>query len=447
MPIHDAILIAAGAVLCAVLVCAAIISWRENEPRAVGRLLGLALLAPLTFLTAAFLGELTGLVLLALTALSAVALVVPTGYRHRAERDVPTTQIDERDVMFSRARLEPGTPRFEAYYEEKPGKREPDDRFRAQPGLLAKGSALYDPFMFAAADASFATIAGLRSMVDGPVAADKESPDPAAISEFIKGWTAKLGAMNVGITELRHYHKYTTVGRGEQYGEPVQLDHAYAIALTVEMAREMIARAPRGPTVMESAQQYMAAGAIAVQVARFIRNLGYPARAHIDGNYRVVCPLVARDAGLGEIGRMGLLITPRLGPRVRLGVVTTDLPLVVDRREPDHSVIDYCTMCEKCTDVCPSQAIPRGVRSEIDGALRWRIDSEACFTYWCKIGTDCARCVAVCPYSHPDNPMHNIVRLALRNSAVARRVALAADDYIYGRRPLPAEVRGWSDMA
>jgi hypothetical protein len=43
--------------------------------------------------------------------------------------------------------------------------------------------------------------------------------------------------------------------------------------------------------------------------------------------------------------------------------------------------------------------------------------------------------------------MHNIVRLALRNSAVARRVALAADDYIYGRRPLPAEVRGWSDMA
>ncbi|MFQ6103859.1 MAG: hypothetical protein ACE5OP_06150 [Candidatus Glassbacteria bacterium] len=52
-----------------------------------------------------------------------------------------------------------------------------------------------------------------------------------------------------------------------------------------------------------------------------IRNLGYPARTHIDGNYRVVCPLVARDAGIGEIGRMGLLMTPRLGPRVRIAVV------------------------------------------------------------------------------------------------------------------------------
>ena len=45
-----------------------------------------------------------------------------------------------------------------------------------------------------------------------------------------------------------------------------------------------------------------------------IRRLGYPARAHIDGNYRVIAPLVARDAGLGEIGRMGLLMTPRSRP-------------------------------------------------------------------------------------------------------------------------------------
>lgn len=67
-----------------------------------------------------------------------------------------------------------------------------------------------------------------------------------------------------------------------------------------------------------------------MQLAEFMRSIGYPARAHIDGSYRVVCPLVARDAGLGEIGRMGLLMTPELGPRVRIAVVTTDLPLVPD---------------------------------------------------------------------------------------------------------------------
>ncbi len=80
------------------------------------------------------------------------------------------------------------------------------------------------------------------------------------------------------------------------------------------MAHEMIQAAPRMPQVMESARQYVEAGKIAVILAAAIRNLGYPARAHIDEINRVIAPLVARDAGLGEIGRMGLLMTPHLGP-------------------------------------------------------------------------------------------------------------------------------------
>ena len=451
MPILDVVLVLVGAVLFAVLAWAAVESVGEEEPRAAKRLFGLALMAPLPFLAVAAIpgdaGRFSGLVLLALTVSGAIALLIPTGSKHLAERDTPTTRIDERDIMFSRARLEPGSERFEAYYAERPENLEPDEGFRAQPGLLRKGSNYHDPFMFAAANASFETIAELHSIVDGPIADGAESVDPAAISKFIKGWSAKLGAMHVGITELREYHKYTTVGRGEQYGQPVRLDHRYAIALTVEMAKEMIDRAPQGPTVMESAQQYMDSGAIAVQVAQFVRNLGYPARAHIDGNYRVVCPLVARDAGLGEIGRMGLLMTPGLGPRVRIAVVTTDLPLVPDVREPEHSVLDFCTLCEKCADVCPSQSIARGPRSEIGGALRWQIDSESCFTYWSKIGTDCARCMSACPYSHPDSPMHNAVRFMIRNSGLARRAALAADDYLYGRRPPPAGITGWLNVA
>ena len=131
-----------------------------------------------------------------------------------------------------------------------------------------------------------------------------------------------------GVTELRPYHVYTHVGRGSgAWGEPIELDHRWAIAFTVEMDHAAMRHAPEAPVVAESARQYVESARIAVQLAAVIRALGYPARAHIDGNYRVIAPLVARDAGLGEIGRMGLLMTPRLGPRVRLGVVTTDLPL------------------------------------------------------------------------------------------------------------------------
>lgn len=59
-------------------------------------------------------------------------------------------------------------------------------------------------------------------------------------------------------------------------------------------------------------------------MSAFLNKPGFNSRAHIDGDYELICPLVARDAGLGEIGRMGLLMTPRLGPRVRIAVVTTE---------------------------------------------------------------------------------------------------------------------------
>jgi hypothetical protein len=84
--------------------------------------------------------------------------------------------------------------------------------------------------------------------------------------------------------------------------------------------------------------------------------------------------LVARDAGLGEIGRMTLLMTPKEGPRVRLGVVTTDLELIPTPRKPNPSVIDFCNICQKYTENCPSCSIPFDDRQEIDGCLRWKLD-------------------------------------------------------------------------
>jgi ferredoxin len=311
---------------------------------------------------------------------------------------------------------------------------------------MAEGATAYDPLHFSAADASFFTIEQLRPFVDGATASNRVVPDPQAMTEFVKRWGQKLGALSVGITELRDYHLYSVVGRGDEYGQLVELQHRFGIALTVEMDKRTLDSAPLGPAVMESAQQYVASGTIAVQMATFIRKLGYPARAHIDGNYRVVCPLVARDAGLGEIGRMGLLMTPRLGPRVRLAVVTTDLPLVTDRRTFDSTTIDFCERCKKCAAICPSGAISSERRTLVDGVKRWQIDSEACFTLWCQMGTDCARCVKVCPFSHPDNMLHNLVRLGVRHSSLVRELAVRMDDLLYGKHPEPSDLPDWQKV-
>jgi epoxyqueuosine reductase QueG len=195
---------------------------------------------------------------------------------------------------------------------------------------------------------------------------------------------------------------------------------------------------------MESGKQYVESARVAVQLAAAVRKMGYRARAHIDGNYRVIAPLVAREAGLGEIGRMGLLMTPCQGPRVRLGVVTTDMPLQTDEYTGDGSVLDFCRICVKCADNCPSQSIPFGDRqTQEDGSLRWIINPDTCFRYWNAVGTDCGKCMAVCPYSHPDTPVHNAVRRGLRRSGNFRRLALRMDDFLYGRYPDSKAAPGW----
>jgi ferredoxin len=309
---------------------------------------------------------------------------------------------------------------------------------------MQKGSVYFDPVMISAAKASFKTVTAFHPILDDETLPDiPEKVNPDYISTFIKQWIRRIGAVSVGITELKDYHVYSTIGRGDKFGEPVDMNHKYAIALTVEMDKFWLDRAPQAPAVMESAQQYLKSGALAVQLAEFIRQLGYSSRAHIDGNYRVVCPLVARDAGLGEIGRMGLLMTPELGPRVRLAVVTTDLPLVCDGRKRDNTMPDFCRICKKCADACPVQAIPYDERKEIDGVTRWQINSEDCFTFWCKIGTDCGRCMGVCPYSHPNTILHNIIRSGVKQSAIFRWLALRLDDFFYGRKPAPLDIPEW----
>jgi ferredoxin len=439
--------IVVGTLFLVTLCYVALVSLLDGEKRAAVVALLLSVGVPLPFLAVGILSfpndTAAGILLLLLVAATVVVVVLPTGNRHEWEDVVPGARVDERDIMFSRRLLQPGTDRFAEYYAHRPEKKSWDDKFRHRPGLLAKGATEHNALTFSAAAASFDTIEKMRPYVEGEPSTEKVVANPEKLAHFIKGWALKLGAHSVGITRLQDYHKYSVIGRGPEYGKPVELRHSCAIAITVEMDKRMLDSGPSSPTIMESAQKYVDSGMIAVQIADFIRRLGYDARAHIDGDYRVICPLIARDAGLGEIGRMGLLMTPELGPRVRIAVITTDLILATDERTPDHSVLDFCESCHKCATCCPPWAIPFDGRSEIDGVNRWQINQELCYIYWTHTGTDCGRCVAVCPYSHSGRLMHRFVRWGVRRSGHIRRIAILLDTLFYGKKPKSEPVPQW----
>jgi len=419
----------------------ALASWREGERRALWVSVAVAAGMGVTLGLASALPPIPRLVVIGLLAaglVTAVGVILAPIGRGLLGHGQPQRRVDERDIMFARARLSPGTPEYDSYYEMRPSLQHVDDRMRALPGLLSPDAEKAEVMAFAATEAAFDLTEAVREAVDGPVAPVPVERDPLELTAVMKRLARYYGAVDVGVARLAPYHVYSHIGRGTgRWGDAISLEHSWALAFTVEMSHPVVACAPEAPVVMESARQYVEAAKVALILAAGIRRLGFEARAHIDGNYRVIAPLVARDAGLGEIGRMGLLMTPGLGPRVRLGIVTTEMPLVADVPTDDRSVIDFCAMCRKCSESCPTGAIPSGDREPVDEGMRWRINSEACFRYWRVIGTDCARCMSVCPYSHPDSPTHNVVRWAIRRSGGARRALLWMDDLFYGRHPTP----------
>ena len=180
-----------------------------------------------------------------------------------------------------------------------------------------------------------------------------------------------------------------------------------AIVMAIEMDEAAISTAPAQPAAAAAAIAYSKMAFVISCLGEFIRNLGY--RAIQCGNDTALSIPLAIDAGLGALGRLGLLITPEYGPRVRICKVFTDLPLVSDK--PNFKFIDkiekYCRSCYKCADACETDAITRDKEpnfqglniSNNPGVKKYYVDGVKCFEFWIENSSDCGNCIAACPFS------------------------------------------------
>ena len=225
--------------------------------------------------------------------------------------------------------------------------------------------------------------------------------DPVEMSSVVKYVAHHLGAAMTGICELDKKWLYS----GVQIPEDIQ----YAIVVAVEMDAHGIAMSPAVPAAIATGIGYSKTAFILAILGEFIRNLGYSALQC--GNDTALSIPLAIEAGLGELGRNGLLITPQYGSRVRLCKILTNLPL-----ERDHpisfGVKDFCTTCKLCAQHCETNAISMDdnasftttCKSNNPGAHKWYVNAEKCYLYWCENSIDCSTCITVCPYTpNPEN--------------------------------------------
>jgi epoxyqueuosine reductase QueG len=347
---------------------------------------------------------------------------------------------DERDVMFARMNYKEGSENYKEYYRNNPHLKEVDDSLRSLPPMGGEGSVMFNKINSPIVDASFKYLYDIRKLSEGEISPNITQVDPIVMTERVKGLAEFYGAKLVGVTEMKDYHYYSHRGRHEEnYGEEIIKKHKYGIVFALPMDTEMIMRAPKLPEAMAVVKGYVESATVGMLLSYYIRELGYDARNHMDGNYLVVAPLVARDAGLGEFGRHGLIITKEYGPCVRLGIVTTDIPLIPDEQE-NFGVAEFCLDCGRCAKTCPGKAISKTEMVEEDGILRWKINAEECYRRWRSLGTDCGLCIANCPftYSIPKDLISTI-----KSSSKVRQDILNDFQEKYGIRPIIREEPEW----
>ena len=356
-----------------------------------------------------------------------------------------TERYDERHVIFGRMGLEPGMPQYDKYYSElNPQVKGFDDHVRTMPKLGEPGGEYSHKLDSPYFGALFEFIAKYNHLADpGLPGTARIDLSRAEATRRVKGFAIHLGALDARITLLKDYHVYSHAGRRlHNWGEKNDTRHTHAIVFTSEMAHEMVHSTPHVPAATESAVQYMHLANIGIALAMYLSKLGYSARAHIDGNYQLLATAVAHDAGIGELGRLGLIMTPTHGPRVRLAVVTTELDLNEDT-PVNFGVQHFCEICKKCADNCPSNSIETGSKKEVRGVVKWQSQMETCYKFWRTAGTDCAICMAVCPYSKPNTFYHNIIRFICTRNPISRHIALFMDDIFYSRIPRHSDKPNW----
>ena len=242
---------------------------------------------------------------------------------------------------------------------------------------------------------------------DTPVAPQKaELGTPEAEAREVKRVARFFGADLCGITHLDmrwHYTRRADTARMEPMEDPLPEGLTHVIVMGHAMDFDLVETYPSALAGAATGLEYSHEAAIVLQLAAYIRNLGFQAVASMNDTALVIP--YAIKAGLGEYGRNQMVLTPEFGPRVRFSKIFTNLPLAVDMPR-ELGLASYCHTCTKCADACPPKALPFGEPrrggdspSTLKGVRKWSANCEKCFGYWAKLKTDCAICMRVCPFN------------------------------------------------
>ena len=279
---------------------------------------------------------------------------------------------------------------------------------------------------------------GAPEPIDPPTDAERNALNIKAASYF-------LGVDAVGLSRCPDWTWYSH----DATGAPIDPPHDQAISMIIDQGYETMEGASGDDwiSVAQSMRAYLRFSLLGGVIAKQIRNLGYSAKAHTVLDGEVLQPPLLLLSGLGEVSRIGeVILNPFLGPRLKSGVVTTDMPIAHDK-PIDFGLQRFCESCNKCARECPSGAITAGPKLMFNGYEIWKSDSQKCATYRITTpgGAMCGRCMKTCPWNLEGLFAERPFRWAAMNVPAAAPVLAKLDDAV-GNGGLNPVKKWWWDL-
>jgi ferredoxin len=205
------------------------------------------------------------------------------------------------------------------------------------------------------------------------------------LSAMVKAKAAELGLSAVGITTYDEKYVWDT-DQGDRVGD-------YVIACVLEQNYEATQTAPSNRAERAALSAYANLLRRGTALAEFLRDLGYTAKETDPASLGVAIHYSV-EAGLGQLGMNGQLLTPFAGSRCRLSMINTNAPLAIDH-PVDYGITGLCDACRVCVRRCPTGAIP-SVRKFHRGVEKVKIKPQRCAPMVAQV-QGCAVCMKTCP--------------------------------------------------
>ncbi len=313
------------------------------------------------------------------------------------------TKYDERNIIFSRARLKKGTKNYHDYYKTHPQLRKEDDAIRGMNihDKLRRSKTFKERFLPIHANNNRLLKTLHDTVEQAPLGNRIDVPE--TFKTNIKAITKHYGAKEVGIVKLKDEHYYSHFGGTNEalnldnYGEKITPSYTHAIVYLIPMDLTYINRAPDYEEQLETENIYLNIAYTGARLALYLKSLGYPSTFQSEAFYLTPLVPLAYDAGLGQIGMSNHIVNPTYGDRVRLGAVLTNLALPEDK-PIDFGLEKFCKRCALCVMNCPSRSIKPHQRM-VNGRTFYKFTDVTCFKLWKNTGTDCGTCIQSCPFT------------------------------------------------